>query len=133
MVSRHILAMVSPPPFLSSSCLNTELASKRQVMISKFRILFSLRCFFFFSFVVVSLLPFLLVLLFNRLDALPLAAQILLPQRDLVVCAADGQNVAAQRPADAPNRSLKVEHLAGPLAAAGLIRGPDADRLVLGG
>lgn len=73
-------------------------------------------------------------LLLDRLDELPLAAQVLLPQRNLVVRAADSQHVAAQAPADPPHGRLKVEHLALPLGGAGArrsVRRPDADRLVL--
>lgn len=41
-------------------------------------------------------------LLLDILDLFPLALQVLLPQADLVVAAADGQNVTAQAPADSP-------------------------------
>lgn len=72
-------------------------------------------------------------LLLNVLDFLPLALQILLPQTDLVVAAADGKNVAAQTPANTPQNGVKFECLASPLVGVGSVRGPDADGLVLRG
>lgn len=45
----------------------------------------------------------------DRLDALPAAGQLLLPQSDLIVTGADGQNVAAQAPARAPGDSVEVQ------------------------
>lgn len=72
-------------------------------------------------------------LLLDVLDLLPLPLQILLPQADLVVAAADGKNVAAQTPANAPQNGIELECLAGPLAGVGSVRGPDADGLVLRG
>lgn len=47
--------------------------------------------------------------LLDRLDILPAASQLLLPQADLVVAGADGQNVAAQAPARAPGHSVEVQ------------------------
>ena len=49
------------------------------------------------------------ILLFNRLDALPSAAQLLLPQTNPVVPGAHSKNVAAQTPAHAPCNRLDVE------------------------
>lgn len=72
-------------------------------------------------------------LLGNRLYVLPLAAEVLLPQRDLVVGTANGQDVAAERPADAPHRRLKFKDLIVPLGRSSgrRIAGPDAHCLVL--
>lgn len=47
--------------------------------------------------------------LLDRLDALPAAGQLLLPQADLVIAGADGQDVAAQAPARAPGHGVEVE------------------------
>src|SRR3569833_4059592 len=69
----------------------------------------------------------------HGLNTLPVAVQVLLPQRDLVVAARNSQNVAAEAPADAPYDGLEGQHLGGPLAGRAEVRGPDADRLVLGG
>lgn len=57
--------------------------------------------------------------LLDALDTLPFASEILLPQGNLVVASAYGQNVAAQRPAHTPDGSIKVEDFTAPLACAG--------------
>lgn len=48
------------------------------------------------------------VLLLHLAHTLPLAAQVLLPQSNLVVAARDGKNVAAQRPAHTPDNISKL-------------------------
>ena len=73
-------------------------------------------------------------LLFDGLDTLPLALEVLLPQTDLVVSARHGQHVPAQAPAHAPQHSVKGQYGALPLlrlAARCRRRRPDAYRLVL--
>jgi hypothetical protein len=57
-------------------------------------------------------------LFLDVLDALPLAPQILFPQRYLVVGCRDGEHVAAQRPTYAPNYSLEGQDLAAPVVLA---------------
>lgn len=77
--------------------------------------------------------PAIAILVLEAVDASPLALEVLLPQRDLVVARADGQDVAAQRPADAPDRGVKLlEHARLPDARVGRVAGPDADGAVLG-
>lgn len=56
------------------------------------------------------------VLLLNRLDAFPSAAQSLLPQADPVVASADCEGIAAQTPAHAPCGGVDVNLGAFPLA-----------------
>lgn len=72
-------------------------------------------------------------LLLQCLDDVPIPPQILLPQCDLVVAAAHGEDVATQGPTHAPDGGVEVEDLGVPLAGAGGVRGPDTHRLVLGG
>lgn len=70
-------------------------------------------------------------LLFNILDLLPLALEVLLPQTDLVVAPTYGKDVTAETPAHTPQNSVKFECLAAPLARVGGIGGPDTNGLVL--
>lgn len=70
-------------------------------------------------------------LLLNVLHLLPLALKVLLPQADLVVTTADGEDVTAQTPAHAPEHAVKLECLASPLARVGCVGSPDADGLIL--
>jgi hypothetical protein len=56
------------------------------------------------------------VLLLNRLDAFPSAAQSLLPQADPVVSGADCEGIAAQAPAHAPRGGIDIKLGALPLA-----------------
>ena len=70
-------------------------------------------------------------LLFDCLDALPLAPQVLLPKGHLVISPADRQNVAAQRPADPPYGRLETENLALPLTRGGRVGCPDANGTIL--
>lgn len=72
-------------------------------------------------------------LLLDILDLLPLPLEVLLPQTDLVITTTDGKNVAAETPANAPQNSVELQCLAGPLARVGSIRGPNANGLVLRG
>lgn len=48
-------------------------------------------------------------LILDRLDALPAAAQPLLPQTDPIVACADGQDIAAQTPAHTPGDGINVQ------------------------
>ncbi len=57
--------------------------------------------------------------------------KVLLPQADLVVTTADGENVTAQTPADAPEHGVELECLARPLARVRGVGSPDADSLIL--
>lgn len=50
------------------------------------------------------------ILLLDRLDTLPSAAQPLLPQADPIVASADREHVTAQTPAHAPGHGIDVEH-----------------------
>lgn len=77
------------------------------------------------------LLPLFERLFLNRLDTLPLPPQVLLPQTDLIIRTTHRQHIPAQTPAHPPNRCLKVQHLALPLAWGCRIGRPDAHRLVL--
>lgn len=49
-------------------------------------------------------------LLLDRLDALPSAAQTLLPQANTVVTSADGEDVTAKTPAHTPGNGVDVEN-----------------------
>lgn len=60
-------------------------------------------------------------LFLNRLDALPATAQLLLPQADAVIAAADSQNVTRHAPAAAPHNDLEFQNLALPVARVGLV------------
>lgn len=86
------------------------------------------------------------LLLLDSLDAFPLLLEILLPERDFIIAGADGQHVAAEGPADAPEDGVEGQDGAVPVvggfrsvvvvvvAGAGVGgAGPDADRLVLAG
>lgn len=73
------------------------------------------------------------MLLLNSLDILPLAPQILLPQRDLVIPTASSQHVATQRPADAPNGRIEVQDLDAPLAGRSAVARPDSHGPILRG
>lgn len=70
-------------------------------------------------------------LFLNALNTLPFTPQVLLPQADLVIRTADSQHITAQAPAHPPDRRLKVQHLALPLAGAGGVGRPDTHCLVL--
>lgn len=76
-------------------------------------------------------------LLLDGLDAVPSALEALLPQADSVVTTTDGQDVAAQTPADTPNNSIKLELCALPARRARRIgiclARPDAYSSVLRG
>lgn len=72
-------------------------------------------------------------LLLDILDLLPLPLEVLLPQTDLVITTTDGKDVATETPANAPQNSVELQCLAGPLTRVGSIRGPDANGLVLRG
>lgn len=71
------------------------------------------------------------ILILHGLDTLPLATQVLLPQRDLVIAATNSEHVTAETPADTPDSGIEAQDLAGPLALVGSIARPDAHRPVL--
>lgn len=74
-----------------------------------------------------------LKLFLNVLHLLPLALKILFPQADLVITTAHGKDVAAQAPAGAPQNSVELKCLTGPLTWVGRIGCPDTNSFVLGG
>ena len=72
-----------------------------------------------------------LSLLLYPLDAVPLPLQVLLPQANLVVASADGQDVPAQTPAHPPQHGVEVGDRRLPLVRTGGVARPYPDRLVL--
>jgi hypothetical protein len=74
-------------------------------------------------------------LFFNRLDAFPATAQLLLPQAHAVVAATDRQHITGHAPAASPHNDLELERLALPVARVGLVGAcrtcPDADGVIL--
>lgn len=69
--------------------------------------------------------------LLNPLNTLPLAPQILLPQRHPIIAPGHRQDVPAQAPTHPPQHGVEIQHRALPLVRVCRVRRPDPDRLVL--
>ncbi len=69
--------------------------------------------------------------LLNPLNTLPLAPQILLPQRHPIIAPGHRQDVPAQAPTHPPQHGVEIQYRALPLVRVCRVRRPDPDRLVL--